>query len=353
MTNAQMVDSPPRNLPDAGTRPPKRRRWLRLFLQALIVLAFLGWLALAVRFQLTGSLRVVVLVGIGVALLALTRLWWAGRSRAVWGGTLALMAVAAVWWSSIRPAETADWQVPVQYGVTAEVDGNDVTLHNVRNFDWTSQDAFTPKWETRRYKLDQLTGVDLFSSVWGNPNIAHIMIGFGFADGQHVVFSVETRMRQGQVYAPLAGFFRSYNLVLVAADERDIIRLRTDLRVDPPEVVSLFAVPAVGVQERRQAFVDFLNLGNRLEHQAEFYNTLTTNCTTVPWQLARSVGASIPLSWKVLASGRFPEYLHELGLLAPDMPLDQILAKARLSALGPAGADGVAFSRRIRAMAGL
>jgi hypothetical protein len=259
------------------------------------------------------------------------------------------MAVSAVWWSTIQPATTAEWRVPVQYGVTAEVDGNDVTLHNVRNFDWHSQDNFTPRWETRHYKLDQLTGVDLFTSVWGNPNIAHVMIGFGFADGQHVVFSVETRMRQGQVYSPLAGFFKAYTLVLVAADERDIIRLRTDLRVNPPEVVSLFPVPAVGVAERRQAFLDFLSLGNRLAESPEFYNTATTNCTTVPWQLARTVGAVIPLSWKVLASGRFPEYLHDLGLLSPDMPLDQVLAKARLAPQGPAGDDGVAFSRRMRA----
>ena len=267
----------------------------------------------------------------------------------MWFGTAALMVVAALWWSTIRPAQSADGLPAVQHGVTAEVNSNDVTLHNVRNFDWLTQDDVTPRWETRTYKLDQLNEVDLFTSVWGDPNIAHVLIGFGFADGQHVVFSVETRLDQGQQYAPITGFFRVDNLVLMAADERNIIKLRTDLRVDPPEQVSIFPLPLVGAEQRRAAFLDFLDMGNRLGRQPEFYNTLTTNCITAPWQLARLVGAAIPPSWQILASGRLPEYLHDLGMLSPDVPQDQVLAKARLGKLGPGGADGVAFSRRLRA----
>ena len=284
-----------------AVRPKRRFGWLIGLLQAVIIVAMVGWLALAFEFRLVGPLRIVLQVLIAAVFVVLVALWWMRRTRVVWVGIAALIAGTALWWSTIHPTNTADWLPPVAHGVTAEVNGNDVTLHNVRNFDWTSLDDYTPRWEDRSYKLDQLNEVDLFTSVWGNPNIAHIMVGFGFTDGQHVVFSVETRMYQGQQYSTLGGFFRVFNLVLIAADERDIIRLRTDIR-NPSEQVSLYPLTKVSDKQRQAAFLDFLEMGNRLDRQPEFYNTLTTNCTTVPWQLARSVGAVIPLNWKVLAS---------------------------------------------------
>ena len=68
-----------------------------------------------------------------------------------------------------------------------------VTLHNVRNFDWRSNTDYTQRWETRDYDLDRLNSVDMVMSYWTRPAIAHMMISFGFDDGEHVVFSVEIR----------------------------------------------------------------------------------------------------------------------------------------------------------------
>lgn len=317
--------------------------------QLVLVLPPLALLAMALWFQLEGAAaRIAALAALGLGALALLRLWWVGRGLRFWTVAGAILLVSGVWWSTIRPTNDADWQPDVAHGVTADVVGNEVTLYNVRNFDWITPTGFTPRWETRRYRLDELTGVDLYTSVWGNPKIAHVMVGFGFADGRHVVFSAETRKTTGQVYSTLGGFFRLYELVLIAADERDIIRLRTDVRDAPPETVSLFPLQMTP-ERREQLFLEYLTLGDTLALRPEFYNTATTNCTTVVWKLARALAPGIPLDRRVLLSGLFPDYLHDLGVLGRGQDLPAVLREARLAPVGPAGPDEVAFSARLRA----
>jgi hypothetical protein len=193
--------------------------------------------------------------------------------------------------------------------------------------------------------LSDLRTMDLISSVWASPSIAHTLVSFGFADGRHVVFSAEIRRGRDQVFSSLGGFFRAFDLVLIAADERDIVRLRMDVR---GEWVSLFPLD-IPPEQMRGAFLSFVTLGNELAARPRFYNTLTTNCTTVVWRLARSIAPGLPLDWRVLASGHLPEYLHDLGVLAPDLPINEVLARARRTPLGPAEDDSAAFSARLRA----
>ena len=89
-----------------------------------------------------------------------------------------------------------------------------------------------------------------------------------------------------------------------------------------------------------------------------FYNTLTANCTTIVWQLARRVGAQLPLNWKLLASGYLPEYLEDLGVLTPGQTLEQLRAAGDITARAkawqaPAKASdktaSIDFSQSIRA----
>ncbi len=224
----------------------------------------------------------------------------------------------------------------VAHGVTSDVQGNIAILSNVRNFDWRSETDFTPRWETRRYNIDQITSVDLFTSTWGNPKIAHVMIGFGFEDGQHVVFSAEIRREEGEAYSALAGFFRRYELVIIAAEESDVIRLRTDIRKDPVETVSLFPL-TLRPGKAKELFLEYLSLADTLSIAPEWYNTATTNCTTVPWKLARALSPGIPLDRDVLLSGYFPRYLYGLGVISPGVPLDEVLARAVRRPVGVGG----------------
>ena len=267
------------------------------------------------------------------------------RWKIGWGGLAVACLVGVVWWMSIAPSNDRDWAPDVAHGVTADIAGPDVVLHNVRNFDWRSDTDFTPHWETRRYSLERLTSVDLVSSVWGSQAIAHTLISFGFADGGRVVFSAEVRRERGEEFSEVGGFFKQFELVMIAAEEKDIIRLRTNIR---REDVTLLPLKLTGAQARA-LFLGFAGRANDLARTAQFYQTVTTNCTTVIFELARHIDRRVPLDWRILLSGYLPGYLYELGVIRTDIPLDQVLQNAAISRRAqdaPAAAD---YSQVIRA----
>jgi hypothetical protein len=313
-------------------------------LQLLLAAGIVGWTALALHFQVAMPWRLVGYAALAGAALALLRLAFRGRWGRVWGAMAGLVAAVAIWWSTIEPRADRLWQADVAHGVTAEIDGSRATLHNIRNFDWISEEDAVARWETRVVDLDAITSLDLFLSVWDHPDIAHTLVSFGFADGQHIVLSGEIRKEQGEAFSSVGGFFRQFELVLIAADERDIIRLRTDLR---QEEVSVYPI-TLDAATRRALFESFLALGNALDRQPRWYNTLTANCTTVPYRLVAQLSDKVVLDPRVILSGRLPGYLHDLGVLRPEMTEADIRARARLGRLGPAIPDGAEFSRRIR-----
>lgn len=314
---------------------------LRRVGQAVLVVPAFALIAMAVWFQQAGM---TALVGITLIFLWIFRCWWLGNSRAVWAWATLGIVVAGLWYATVRPSNDRIWAEDVARGVTAEVAGDVVTVRDVRNFDWRSETDFTPRWETRTYRLDQLASVDLITSVWGSPAIAHVLVSFGFSDGQHLVFSAEIRREKTEVFSSVAGFFRQFELVLIAADERDIVRLRTDVR---GETVSLFRLNATQDQMRAMLLA-YLERGNALAQRPEWYNTATVNCTTVIWQLARTVSPGFPLDWRVMLSGYLPEFLYDQGLVSTDLPMAEVRVRAVRKPLGPADSDGAAYSRRLR-----
>ena len=133
------------------------------------------------------------------------------------------------------------------------------------------------------------------------------------------------------------------------ADERDLIRLRTNYRHDPPEDVYIYRVKA-SIDVERRLFLEYMHKLNELRTHPEFYNTLTTNCTTNIWTNNHVNAGRVPLSWKILASGYVPEYLYEQGRLETmGLSFPELQQRAHVNARAQA-ADGAAdFSRRIRA----
>lgn len=316
-------------------------RGLQILLAALLLL----WGGLAVHFQIASGLRPLLFGAIAVVALGFAVLAWQGRWWLLWGGMAGLLSIFVIWWSLLEPRHDRDWRAEVARGVTASFNGDGtVTLHDIRDFRWTSETEALEQWDTRTYNPDRITSVDMILSIWNSPYIAHTLVSFGFEDGRHLAFSGEIRKEKTEIYSTLGGFFRKFELVLVAADERDIVRLRTDER---GEQVSLYPID-MPAELRKDLFLSLLDLGNDLAEQPAWYNTATMNCTTVPFRLLTRLTSGIPLDPAVLLSGLLPEYAHRLGVLPADMTIDEVRARARLGRLGPAIEDGVAFSRAMR-----
>jgi Domain of unknown function (DUF4105) len=202
----------------------------RVFL-AIVVAAMTVWGTLALSYRLSpdGVLRGFIFAFWLATFLA--ALWGLLRRRwlALLPYSLALVALF-VWWSGIEPRNDRDWAPDVARTLTGTIDGHSVHLTNVRNLDWRSDSDFTERWVERTYDLDQLDSLDLINSYWSGPVIAHTLLSFGFSDGRHLVFSIEIRRKRGDVYSVLSGFFKQNELTINGADEREIIRIGSNIR---------------------------------------------------------------------------------------------------------------------------
>lgn len=334
------------------TRPTGKRlgRALLLALAGLVVAGTTVWGTLVLYYLTPGStgarsLAAWMFAALGLAAviaLAFRR----SRRFALIGFAMALVPVLAVW-SGATPSNDRDWQPEVAVLPYATFDGDLITVHNIRNFDYRSETDFTPAYYDRTFDLRKLDRVDLLASYWMGPAIAHLFVSFGFGE-DHLAISIEARKDRNRPYATLPGFFRQYELVYVVADERDAIRVRTNYRKDPPEEVYLFRLTAP-IENGRRLLLEYLRDINELREHPRFYNTLTTNCTTMILAHAAVNPGHLNYSWKVLASGYAPEYAYESGRLDQSLPFDQLMERSHINAAARAADRSPDFSQKIRA----
>lgn len=321
---------------------------MRRLLLCLAVLVLGGWTALAL--WLAPLAPPALRPGLALAAAALTLatvLAVALRRRARLALPLQALALAVVLaaFLALAPRNDRPWLAEVARTPTGELEGELLTIRNVRDFAWTGPDSAVPRWEDRTYDLRRIEGVDMVASYWMGPHIAHIMMSFRFADALPLIVSIEIRKEQGEAYSALKGFFRNYELVYVAADERDLIGVRTRFRGEDVYLFPLTASP----EAVRRLLLDYVAAMNRLAARPSWYNTLLTNCTTQIRVHANAAGGSVPWSWRVLLSGHTPELAYRRGGIAGDLVFDELFARARVNDAAVAAGDGADFSARIRA----
>lgn len=322
---------------------------LRIFLRILVTLVVVlatAWGSLALWYQLpmtTASKYAFIALWCMLALGLLFALW-RRRPRLALGGFLLLFALLLVWWNTLAPSNQRLWTDDLAQLTTGRVEGSKVILTNVRNFDWRSDEDYDPRWETRRYDLDQLTSVDLATSYWGMPAIAHVLVSFGFDDGQFVVFTVETRKERGESYSEIGGFFKQFELSIVAADERDALRVRTNVR---NEDVYLYRVN-MSEEAMRALFLSYIEQTNQLQEESRFYNTIAANCTTIVFDMMRQIVQGLPMDYRLLLTGYLPGYVRDVGGLKANLGLEELQWRGRITERARQAGDHPQFSQLIR-----
>ena len=256
------------------------------------------------------------------------------------------LALVTGWWLTIKPTNNRTWQPDVAHTAWAEINGDQVTVHNVRNCEYRTEDDFTPRWDTRTVRLSQITGMDLAITYWGSPWMAHPIVSFDFADALPLCFSIETRKSVGQKYSAVRGLYRQYTLIYVVADERDSIRVRSNYRHG--EDVYLYRTLA-SPPEARERFLEYIQTINILRDHPRWYNAVTTNCTTsIRTQRPRNERA--PWDWRILVNGKGDELLYERHLIATGgLPFSELKQRSYINKLARAADQDPDFSRLIRA----
>jgi Domain of unknown function (DUF4105) len=323
-------------------------RRLGIGISWLIVVFITFWAAAALYFDLPyaslgAPLAAFFLLIVIAVILGIKRHW---LRLAVF---LSCCAIVLIWWFSLQPSNNRPWQANVDRTAWVEVEGNDVTIHNFRNCDYHTELDYTCQWETKRVNLSQLRGGDLFFTHWGSPWIAHPILSFQFGDNDHVTFSIETRNQIGKGYSAIRGFFRQYELIYIIADERDVIRLRTNYRTG--EEVSLYRFRA-GPDRSRAIFLEYIKRVNELHEHPEWYNALTSNCTTNIYEEVAAIDDSRQKPWTLRLhlplNGKDDEKAFERGALAGNLPFPEMQRRALINPAAQAADQSTDFSNLIR-----
>jgi hypothetical protein len=217
-------------------------------------------------------------------------------------------AMVLAWWLTLKPSNEGNWQPDVAQLAWADIKGDEVTFHNVRDCDYRTAPDYTPRWETRTVRLSQITGIDLAIDYWGSPWIAHPIVSFQFADAPPLCFSIEIRKTAGQSYSTIGGLYRQYTLIYIVAEERDVIRLRTNYRHEDIYLYHTAAPP----DRARQRFLEYVHTLNTLRTQPRWYNAVTANCTT-SIRTQHPSNERVSWDWRILLNGKADEMMYEHG----------------------------------------
>ncbi len=262
------------------------------------------------------------------------------------GTILLCLSMALGGCASFQASNERTWASDHALLASADFHGNEVVVHNIRNCEYTTAEDYVLRYYDKAFDLDQIRSVDFIIVPFADlPQIAHVMLSFGFADDRYVAVSVEIRREKGEKYSPLAGFFRQYELMYVVADERDVLQLRTIHRLDDVFVYRTRATP----EQARLLFVDMLNRANKLTHEPEFYNTLANNCTTnVVDHINKLWPNRIAYNVQLVLPGYSDRMAYALGLLDTDKSFEETHAAARVNRLAYIHRDSADFSAAIR-----
>lgn len=317
-----------------------------LLLLALVVILMTAWGVLAIYLSdpPASPLRTAAAGAFGVGtVLAFLCLPRRGRTLA---GFLLVFAGVAVWWMNIPASNDRPWQRDVAVLPFADIRGDRVTIHNIRNLNYRTETDYDVRYYDKSFDLGRLDSVDLIAVYWMGDAIAHVMVTFGFQDMDFVTFSIETRKEVGEGYSTVNGFFKQYELIFIAGDERDLIRVRTDYRI-PPEDVYLYRT-RMPPETARKLFMEYVGQINSLKQTPQWYNTLTSNCTVDIVRMIRDYGGRATYNWKVLLSGYTPLYAYELGGLDTRIPFEELRRLSYVNPKARALGDDPEFSRKLR-----
>ena len=312
----------------------------------LVIAPLAAWAAMALWFRLPAPEWTKVATAGAFALIAIatvagvfTRRRWA--ALLVFG--LAFGGVA-IWWNTVQPPADGDWAPDVARQTTGTLNGDILTLSDVRDFDWRTDDDFTEHWSQRSYDLSKLDTLDLFLIYWAGPEMARLIMSFGFDGGEKLAWSIEIRRQKNGAYSPVADAFKTDALVSLATTERDSVRLRANVRGEDARLYRLRTSP----EKARELLLEYVEEANALGKHPAFYNSITTNCTTAVAKLIRAAGGTLPFDWRLIANGYLPGYLYDRGVVVTTIPLSELIALAAIDKRARAADQSPDFSRLIR-----
>ena len=223
-----------------------------------------------------------------------------------------------------RPSNDRPWKPDFACPAQADLDGDTLTLHNVRNICYGAPGTpFEAVWETRTFDLGTVKRlwfvIESFSDL---EVVAHTLISFEFGGGEYLAFSAEARLQDAEKYDILRGMFSNFELMYVFGDERDFILRRTNYQDHDVYLYPLTLSP----NEVRALLEDILKEANVLRENPSFYNSLGRNCTNLLGLHANHVRPGSFAWWRPAQAlpGLSDRLLYRKGWIDTTLPFEKL-----------------------------
>lgn len=246
----------------------------------------------------------------------------------------------------LKPSHDRNWTVLTKELPQITFSGSTVTIQNFRDFRFEPDGTPIPHYTTETFDLDELEGawfvMEPFSKWKGS---AHTLVSFQFKGPRYLAVSVEARFEEGEPFNGFTGLFRQYELWYTIGSERDLLGLRTNVRKEPMSLYPVNTTP----DRARAVLVSMLEGAEDLRNKPEFYHTLTNNCTSrLFYHVNKMVPGTVPFGWRTIFPGYADWLAYEKGLIATDLPYDQIRAAYSINAAGMKDGMSERYSEAIR-----
>ena len=318
--------------------------WLIAGIWFLFRVLLIAWATLAIYYSNLpwAWLR----LGLAVAFAAFA-IWalWLSRQRRMSVAFIALYLGVVAWWIAIPPSHDREWRPEVAVMPRAVIDGDRVRITGVRNFDYRTRNDFTVRYEEREVLLSHLTGVDFYVSYWSEGLVGHTFLSFIFDNAPPLSISIETRPEVGEGFNPIASLFKQFELIYVVGDERDIVGVRTNHRLETVYLYRLNASP----DKVRELLLVYLERINELADRPEFYHLLSNSCTINIIRYLNAAGRKGRFDIRHLFNGLIDSYLYHSGRVDTTLPFDELRRRSLINEAAQAANDAPDFSQRIRA----
>ncbi|MCP4375981.1 MAG: DUF4105 domain-containing protein [bacterium] len=337
------IDSSP------GPRHAKLRKWLRLALIVLVispVLVAIGlWTTLAIYFVDVPGQNYRWICASLFALVFIAAFAFVPNRKLTVLSLLVAFAVVLVWLLTLTARHDRDWEPLAGVLPSATVNGNMVTVHNIRNFEYRSATDFTPRYYDKTFDVSKIQTLDFIISYWGGDRAtAHSLLSFGFSDGEYLSVSVEARPQLGEEYTAIGGLFRKFELIYVLGHERDLIRSRTNFR---NEQVFLYPTPTPPA-DVSTLFMEVIKRVNEIKSEPEFYNTITHNCTTNLAASGREILPPNPFDIRLLLNGYADGMAYDNGWISTEDSFEETRKRHHINQYVEGKPNVPNFSRLIR-----
>ena len=244
-----------------------------------------------------------------------------------------------------QPSNGREWAVGYAVMPYGEIEGDVVSIYNIRNFTWISEDEALVSYFNESFNLSSMDKGYFLVETWMELDaVAHIMFSFEYGNGSYFVVSVESRKEKGEKYSSVLGFFNKYELIYVIGSESDLLPLRTYHRGNTLYMYPINATP----EDVQKLFVDILERVNSLYDEPEWYHAVTSSCTTNLIDHAERMSPRIKAGRARYFPGYSDKVAYELGLIDTELPYEQIRTHFNVTSVSAKVRNYPDFSKRIR-----